>query len=234
MVFWVGILVAASFAWFAVKMGFYETWVFAFNIVISVYLAIYLQPIIVDTISAASDTPYSNALTMITTAAGAFLILHGISYIFLTSRFSVSFPKIFDTLGAGFLGFLAGFLAWSFIGLLICITPISQNIFVKEIGFGSQIKQTNVPYISWWCNLVNTVASCRDNEYTTEQAIDELLKSAELKAQPKPAEPSVPAEPNVPAEPSVPAEPNNVETSVSEEDQLGSRLGLIIDDYSNQ
>jgi len=209
MVFWVGILVGGVFVWFAIKMGFYETWAFAFNIVISIYLAVFLGPIIASTVPVVRDTAYNNALTMTVTAVGVFLILHGISYTFLTGQFSVSFPKVFDTLGTGFLGFLTGFLIWSFVSLLICITPISQNSFVKEIGFGTQFEQSNIPVICWWCNLVNSVVSSQDSEQTTEEAISDLLKGAEKKAQDKTAEQ---------AEPNEPVGLNNTETSISEED----------------
>jgi len=205
MLFWAGILVGAGFVWFALKMGFYETWAMLFNIVISIYLAIFLRPIVADIVPAAGGTLYSNALIMTAIAIASFLILHSVSYIFLTSQFSVSFPKIFNTLGAGLLGFLAGFLVWSFVSLLIFITPISQNTFVKEIGFGSQFEQTNMPYISRGCNLVNTVVSRQDHEVTSEQAISGLLKSAESKAPVETAEQQ--------AGPNEPAEPNDVETT---------------------
>ena len=204
MVFWVGILVGVLFTWLAIKIGFFETWAMFFNIIISIYLGIFLRPTIANIIPAASDTPYSKALTVMATAIASFLILHSISYIFFTSQFNVSFPKIFNTLGAGFLGFLAGFLVWSFVSLLIFITPISQNTFVKEIGFGSQFEQANMPYISWWCNLVNTVVSRQDHKVTSEQAISGLLKSAESKA---------PAKTTEQAEPNEPVEPNDVKTS---------------------
>ena len=203
MVFWVGILVGGLFAWSAIKTGFYETWTMLFNIIISIYLAIFLRPTIADIVPAVGDTPYGNALTILATATGAFLILHGISYTFLTSQFSISFPKAFDILGAGFLGFLFGFLVWSFASLLIFITPISQNTLVKEIGFGSQFEQTNMPVICWWCNLVNAVVSRQDDKITSEQAISELLKSAKKKA---------PAKTTEQAEPNKPPEPNDTET----------------------
>ncbi len=199
MVFWIGILVGGLFAWLAVKMGFYETWAFAFNIVISIYLAVFLSPIIAAIVPVPGDMSYNNALCMIAVAVAAFLILHGISYIFLTGQFSVSFPKVFDILGSGFLGFLAGLLVWGFVGLLIYTTPISQNPIVKQIGFSSQFEQCSMPVISWWCNLVNKVVSNQENGYTTEQAISEMLKKAEKKSPPKPvkqAEPNEPAEPN--------------------------------------
>ena len=209
MAFWIGILAGGAFAWFAIKRGFYETWALVFNIVISIYLAVFLGPVIANIVPAVRDTAYNNALSMLATAIGSFLILHGISYTFLTGQFTVPFPKVFDTLGTGFLGFLAGFLVWSFVSLVICITPISQNSFVKGIGFGTQFEQTNIPVICWWCNLVNSAVSSQDNEQTTEEAISGLLKGAEKKAQDKTAEK---------AEPNEPAAPGDVETGITGED----------------
>lgn len=210
MVFWIGILAGGIFAWFAVKTGFYEMWAMLFNIVISIYLAVFLTPVIVNIIPAAGETSYGNALTLATAAIGTFLILQGITYVFFTSQFSVSFPRTFDTLGAGVLGFLAGFLVWSFAALLISVTPVSQNTFVKDIGFGNRIKQTNVPYISWWCNLVNSIVSAPDNEITSEQVINQLLDSTQSKAQDK-----IPGQ----VEPDKPIGSNNAETNIREEAQ---------------
>lgn len=218
MAFWIGILVGGIFVWFAIKLRFYQTWALVFNIIISIYLAVYLQPIITS-IPAVGDTPYSNALTMVAIALASFLILHGISYTFLTGQFNVSFPKAFDTLGTGLLGFLAGFLIWSFLSLLIYITPASQNTFVKGIGFKDEFQQTSVSYISRFCNLVNAVVSSQDNEYSAEQAIDKLLKRTGSKAQAKQAEPEEPIEP---------AEPNEVETSI--EEQLGPPPEIDLED----
>jgi hypothetical protein len=211
MVFWIGILVGGTFAWLAIKLRFYQTCALVFNIIISIYLAVYLRPVIVN-IPAVGDTPYSNALTMATVALASFLILHGISYTFLTGQFNVSFPKVFDTLGTGLLGFLAGFLVWSFLSLLIYITPASQNTFVKEIGFTDQFQQTSALYISRFCNLVNAVVSSQDNGYSAEQTISKLLKGPESKARGKKPEKPKPVEP---------AKPSNVETSITEQEQLG-------------
>ncbi len=194
MVFWTGILVGAIFAWFAIKLCFYQTWALVFNIIISIYLAIYLQPIIAN-IPAVGDTPYSGALTMIGVALASFLILHGISYTFLTGQFNVPFPKVFDSLGAGFLGFLAGFLVWSFLSLLFYTTPVSRYAFVKDIGFTDQFQKTSLSYVSRFCNLVNAVVSPGDNELSTEQAIDKLLAGLESKAQKKTPEKPKPVEP---------------------------------------
>ena len=183
MAFWLGILVAAIFAWAAIRIGFYETWGLLFNLLISIYLAIFLRPIILNNIPAVADTTHSNPLIMLVTAITSFLILYGISYTLLNNRSKIVFPKIFDILGTGVLGFAAGFLVWSFVNLLICLTPLSQAAFAKKINLSDQFEQISVPYISMCCNLVNTVVSSADSRYTTEQAISDLLGDVKRKAQ---------------------------------------------------
>lgn len=175
MVFWITILGGAIFAWIAIKIGFYEIWALLFNIVISIYLAIYFTPIVTDILPTTLDTNYGITLTIIALAAAVFLILYGITYVLFTGQFKVPFPKIFDILFAGFLGFLAGFLVLSFIVLLICITPISQNQFLNEMGFNGEAQQTNISYLCWWCDKVNWFAASKNNKITAQQAIDKLL-----------------------------------------------------------
>ena len=208
MAFWTGIAIGAAFAWYAIKTGFYEVWATLFNLVISIYLSIFLKPVVADFVPMAGDSPYTTAIIVIATATAAFLILQGISYIFFTGQFSVSFPKMLDILGSGVVGFLAGYLVWNFAAFLIFTTPISENDFVKELGFNGQFKQVNFAYISWWCNHVNKVVSTKDSEYqTAEKAISELLKSSNKKTVKStgPAEPNSPAEPNEPNKPMKPS-----------------------------
>ncbi|MFA5239366.1 MAG: hypothetical protein WC476_06620 [Phycisphaerae bacterium] len=220
MVFWIGILVSGAFAWLAIKLRFYQTWVLAFNIIISIYLAIYLRPVVAN-IPAIGDTPYSNILTLAVVALAVFLILHSVSYIFLTGQFNVPFPKIFDTLGSGILGFSIGFLVWCFLTLLIFITPASQNTMVKSIGFTDQFQQTGVSYIAGFCDLVNVIVSY-DDKVSTEQTINELLKDDELQVQTKTPEPTKTSEkPKKPAPvtPAKPAEPSDAGTGIPEQNE---------------
>jgi hypothetical protein len=203
MVFWAGILTGALFAWLAVKMGFYWTWSTLFNIVISVYLAIFLGPIIPDFVPGAADTGYSDVLAMLSIGLGVFLILHCISCAFLTAQFRVSFPKLIDSLGAMLLGFLAGFLAWSFVGLLICMTPVAQNDSLKEIGFGGKSQQTTLSNLGWWCDSVHRAVGSKGREVTSKEIIEELLKNAERR---RPQRVDEEADPNRPPEAGTEAE----------------------------
>ncbi|MHC4913130.1 MAG: CvpA family protein [Planctomycetota bacterium] len=212
MVFWLGILVGAVFAWFVLRIGFYGMWAMLFNIVISVYLAIYLQPVMVN-VPGLGDTSYTNALAMMGTAIAVFLILHGISYTFLTGQLVPTFPKVLNTVGTGFLGFLAGFLVWSLVALMVHVTPISQNAFIKSIGFGKS-QPTSVSYISRWCGLVNAL-SLQDKQYSAENTIGQLLTSVEERRK---AEEKMRAQPE--EKPEQP-QPEDVETEATKRNKLG-------------
>ena len=137
---------------------------------------------IVSSIAAAGDTAYGNALTLAAVAAAVFLVLHGISYIFLTGQFKVVFPKVLDLVGAGVLGFLAGVLVWSFVALLVSVTPIAQSGLAQDIGFGRKIEQAQGPYLCWWCNRVNAVASAGSRRQPAQKNVRWLLDKAEQKS----------------------------------------------------
>lgn len=177
MIFWAAILAGGLFIWIAIKLGFYETWVIFFNSVISIYLAIFLTPVMIDKIPSASEIPCGEAFTLLVLSVGTFLILYGISYVFLTGQYKVSFPKTFDILFAGVLGFFTGFLVLSFAALIITTTPIARNRLISGLGFNRQSQHTNIAYICRWCDMVNSLVSFPDNQITTEQTINQLIDS---------------------------------------------------------
>ncbi len=185
MILWLTVLASGLFVWLGIKIGFYEIIILFFNILISVYLAIFLTPLIMEIIPATVYTAYNTVLAMIVIATAAFLILYGISYVFLTGQFKVPLSKIFDFLFAGVMGFLTGFLVLSFIVLLIYISPISQSNFLEEIGFGRQVQEHNISYICKLCNPVNLVVASKGNNITSREAIEKLLTCAKPKSQPK-------------------------------------------------
>lgn len=197
MIFWLGILMGGLFAWLGFKIGFYQMWATLFNIVIAVYLAVFLGPVILDVIPGVSETAYSMLLAVTSTGLGAFLILQLLSYTFLTGQFNVSIPRLVDIPGSVLLGFLAGFLVWSFAAFLIRLAPISQNALVKKVGFGGESQQANMSNVYWWCNLVNTAVSSDEHGRTAQQAVDELLS----RTKPPPAQTGEPNEPGKSKEP---------------------------------
>lgn len=175
MLFWIGILVGGVFAWLGFKIGFYQTWALLFNVVIAVYLAIFLGPVIVEVIPGVSEAPFSTVLAVTATGIGAFLILQCLSYTFVTGQFNVMIPRLVDTLGSVLLGFLSGFLVWSFVALLLCMTPISENRLMKGIGFHGESEQTIKANVFWWCNLVHGVAAADEQSPTPRDTVAELL-----------------------------------------------------------
>jgi len=220
MIFWAGILVGACFAYFTSKIGFYQTWAMVFNIVVSIYLAIFLTPVIADAIPAATDTAYGYALILTAIAIGSLVILQGITYTLFTGQFSVTFPKVFNSVGGGILGFLAGFLVWSFLAVVVSTTPASANSVAQTIGFGRKVEQTNVPYISWWCNLVNTMTASEDSN-TPQEIINALLAGGEKKRADKGIRRGGPNKPT---------EPNSTQKPPAREKQRSRSRDVSIDD----
>jgi uncharacterized membrane protein required for colicin V production len=178
MVFWLGILTGGLFIWFAMKIGFYEMLAMFFNIIISIYTAIFLAPVVLEVIPEAGDIPCCDSIALAALGVGAFFILYGITYVFLTGQFKVSFPKLFDILFTGILGFLAGFLVLSFAAFVITLTPISQNRFVKQMGFNRNSQQANISYMCWWTDLVNSIVSSPETKITSKEAVEHLLNYA--------------------------------------------------------
>jgi len=177
MIFWMGILAGGLFVWLAVRMGFFETWALLFNVVISIYLSIFLGPVILDIVPDAGNTSYSNALVLAVTAVAAFLVLYGFTCVFYTSQFKVTFPRVFEVIFAGVLGFLTGFLVLSFAALVITATPVSGNQFISQVGFNRDSQRANISYVCWWCDQVNSIVSLPDSEVTTNRIVSQLLSA---------------------------------------------------------
>jgi hypothetical protein len=175
MLFWTGILVAAIFAYSAVKLGFYQAWTMLFNVVIAVYLGIKLGPAVEEFVPMSGQ--YCRTLAVLATGVGAFLILQGIAYVFLIGQFTVTFPRGVSTLGSGLLGFLSGFLIWSFAAIVICTAPFSDNEYLKQIGFESKnLEEAKLqPYVVGWCNFVDKLVASDEEKAGVEQIVKDLL-----------------------------------------------------------
>jgi uncharacterized membrane protein required for colicin V production len=170
MIFWAGILVAVIFAVSAIKLGFYHAWTMLFNFVIAVYVALRISPAIEEFLPATT-------MALLATGLVTFLILHGIAYVLLIGQFEVTFPRVVNTLGSGILGFLTGFLVWSFGTLLVCTSPFSQQQYVKELGFETKTFQEAKmqPYLVGWCNFLDKLVASGEGHASAEQTIKELL-----------------------------------------------------------
>jgi hypothetical protein len=175
MVFWIAVLVGAFFAWVAVQVGFYAAWMMLVNLLLSAYLAIFLSPVIIDNVPAATGTPYGYTLVFLCIAAATMLLSYGICYAFLSGQLRFEFPKILDTIGAGIVGFLAGFLAWSVLSFSLALLPLWELNTLRSLGFEASSQKANTAYMCWWCDLLHALTSSSDTELTSAEAVDMLL-----------------------------------------------------------
>jgi len=174
MFFFVSVLVGGLFAWIAVQIGFYATWILFFHLVLAAYIAIFLTPIIIPNISAAATTDYGTALILASVAIATLFIAYGICFACLTGHLRVEFPKIFDSVIAGLLGFQAGFLVWSFVILVFCLTPLAKSDYCRTHGFDVNSQQSNISFVCWWCDRFHSLVSIPGSQKTSDQIVRTL------------------------------------------------------------
>jgi ABC-type xylose transport system permease subunit len=176
MVLWISILIAVIFAYSTIKLGFYHAWTTLFNLLVAVYIAVRIGPVLEDFFPAAVSGQYSKALSLLATATGTFLILQGIAYVLLIGQFEVTFPRAVNTIGSGLMGFIAGFLVCSFATLIICTTPFSQQQYVKELGLDTKtFEETKMQScLVGLCKFMDTFVASGD-PVSVEKTIKELL-----------------------------------------------------------
>jgi hypothetical protein len=182
--FLLGILIAVLFALSARKMGFYHTWTMLFNLIVAIYLAIRLGPFMNDYIPAYVSEQYSKTLSMVAIGTGAFLVLQGIAYTLLIGQFEVTFPRTVNILGTGLLGFLAGFLVWSFVLFAFYTTPLCQSQSVKELHIDMKTfeEAKTQPYLVWWCNFLDKFIASGDNPDSVTKTMKEMVTKPAKKA----------------------------------------------------
>jgi hypothetical protein len=185
MMFWIAILSGALFVWLAVRMGFYDTWVLFFNIVVSVYVSVFLAPVLAELVPPPGGAAaYHVALCMIVLAGGSFAVLQGLSFVFLTGQFSIPFPRTFDVLLSGLLGFVAGFLVLSFASLVLTTTPLAGHRIVGVFALGRQSRQANLFCITRCCDMIHSFAGPDDGGNATSTAVQKLLDLKIANAEP--------------------------------------------------
>jgi hypothetical protein len=202
MIFIFGIIFGLVFAFMAVKMKFYESWMLFVNVLLSVYLGIFAGPWIVD-FAGLEKLPFALVSSVLGTVVVSFIVLYSITYIYFISQFRITFGKIFDFLGAGGVGFLTGFLVWSLISILLCNSLDKVDIpMSSQLGIDRTACRGNVKYLGWWCGIVHTFTAAEDNPKTASRTIIELTKriteqmseKQQTKPQTRPKEPA--CEPN--------------------------------------
>jgi hypothetical protein len=177
MIFWTGTVLALLLAAVMVKKGLYETWTLFFNVVIAVYLGLTLGPVLKNLLGI--EQQGAEIFVLFGTAVVSLTVLYLFSYIIFLSQFHITFPKLLDYAGGGLFGFLTGFLIYSFVVFLICISPL--NTYVNKIGFNSSTIRSNTNYMEWWTGLLHRIVSADQKKESLDHTVASLIENANKK-----------------------------------------------------
>jgi hypothetical protein len=175
------VIVGLAFAVLCVRKGFFPTWAIAFNVMIAVYVAVYvavmLAPFWVRIVAgqgSSSNDRYHIVFAMFATAGIIFAVLQIIASTFITGKFAVTFPKLFNYLASVTLGFLTGKILASFLILMLCITPLPSKPFMEKYNLRSVETPKELTAVIKTCNFI---ASASLQVYTdkSEELIKELI-----------------------------------------------------------
>jgi hypothetical protein len=176
MFFWLAVLAGLALAfWAALRAGLYETVALFVNIVVAVYLALFVTPTLVGVIPAAADVPHGGLIAVAVVAVATFLVLHVLCFSMLTGQFKVSFPKLLDGPLAAGLGFFAGFLVIAFLTTLLAFVP-GPGSSGSLVGNNDQTVHRS--YLCWWCDRVHALVGSAASAHPTLDNLD-LLRQIE-------------------------------------------------------
>jgi hypothetical protein len=176
MIFWIAILSGVLFVWLAVRLAFCETWVLFFNVIVSIYVSIFLTPLLAELVPPPGGPPgYHVALCMIVLAGGCFAVLQGLSFVFLTGQYRIPCPRVFDVVLAGGIGFVTGFLVLSFAGLVLTVSPLASHKVIGIFSLGEQSEQANLFCITRCCDAIHSFVGPAQDDSATLAAIQKLL-----------------------------------------------------------
>jgi hypothetical protein len=188
--FWLTVLVGLLFTAVGVKIGFFEIFAAFFNSLTAIFVALFLTPFLLQIVPQAADFPGGIIFTTLAVGAGTFALLFTLCHFLITGQFTVPFPKVFDVMVAGALGFALGVLIVSFLLVLLSGTaiPVLGDLTVEDA------LAPNVGYLCWWNDGMHRIVS-KSNlpaEKPTWQAITHLLDLAVSEHNtPPPAEPNL-------------------------------------------
>jgi len=178
MVLWIAVAVGGLFAWIGVRIGFLASWILFFNLMLAAYMGVFLGPYIIASVPATTESPYGHALVFVSTALATLLATYAACYACLAGRIQIEFPRVFESLAAGVLGFLSGFLAWGFVSMVIALTPLPDEDFCRHLGFDSSAQKTNVAFVCWWCDRLHGFVGSSEWEVSGEETFGLLQEEA--------------------------------------------------------
>jgi len=193
--FWLTVLVGLLFTAVGIKIGFFEICAAFFNSLTAIFVALFLTPFLLQIVPQAADFPAGVIFTTLAVGVGVFVLLFTLCYFLITGQFTVPFPKVFDAMVAGGLGFAMGVLLVSFLLVLLSGTsiPVLCNLTVEDA------LAPNMGYLCWWNDGMHRIVgkSNLPAEKPTRKAVTTLLKLAESEHKtPPPADPNLSLSPD--------------------------------------
>lgn len=155
------IIVGLIFAFFCYRKTWYSSWAFLFNILISIYISIMTAPQIIDKIPYIREHigNFAYSAGILAEAVIVFTVIQFLSYKLLTSVYCISFPKIFNTVGAAVLGFVAGMVLAGFSLFLTTIAPLDDYPAVESLVQTSQAPDKAGGVVRDSCIFIHNVSS---------------------------------------------------------------------------
>jgi hypothetical protein len=171
MFFWLAVLVGLVTAvWGVRRAGLYEMVALFVNLLVAVYLALFLTPTLIGLIPAAADVQYGALIAVVAVAAMTFLVLHVLCFAILTGQFKVAFPKVLDGFLAGGLGFFTGFLIVAFLTSVFALAPPADGLV------GNNDRNVHRSYLCWWCDGLHRLVGSQVSDHPTQDSLDRLQR----------------------------------------------------------
>lgn len=157
----------------ATKAGFASSWARLLNTAVAVYVAVYATPTIASSAAIINEHFWGAVLCAFILFVMTFIILNAICMVIM-GDLKIEMPKLLDTLGGGILGFANGVLAWGFICLLFCISPLAGSSTAKQLCSPDEVKQM-------WSSAVGTnmavldFVTMQDNPHSVCKVVDMIV-----------------------------------------------------------
>lgn len=154
MIFWLFILVGGLCSWLGVSKGFYAMFATLFCLMFAVYIGVLAAPKIMAMSEGLEKDPGYAAGCVFGMTLLIFGLLWSVARFYFLRDTDDYFPKLFDRIGGGTLGFLFGYLLVGVAVLLICIMPFSQGDSLPAFLGRESMMRFAVPAVVRACNFV--------------------------------------------------------------------------------
>lgn len=175
MLFWIAVLMGLLTLLLATRIGFFETVALSFNLLTSVFVGIYAAPSLIELLPSAANFAYGTATTVAALSLICFLFLYGVSYVLLTGQFKVAFPKVFDVLLSGSIGFGAGLLLGSYIIVILSTMPLAKATRLLD----TSNTKANVSFLCLCCDQVQRLVAAPGVQTETQDLLTQIKEHAQ-------------------------------------------------------